>query len=171
MPRSIIDKQLALGRQRVTMCDIFYRLEESARKDYCPWMSDAEFADAVVIILRIAQRHISGRLPTESELARSTGIPRNTLRRKLKAFAAHGMIEKDGHRLALHAAYFNQPHMIAGFRRRLKMLRDMSGQILETVDWETLVKSDRRSDHSAHPVAPDFHHRTRRVRTGRQDNP
>jgi hypothetical protein len=140
MPRSIVDKRIAYGRQRLMLCDIVYRLEGSAREDYCPWMSDAEFCDTVAILFSMAQHHLNGRLPSTSEMSRSTGIPQMTLYGKLNGLMEHGMIEQDGRRhYSLHPEYFNKPHMIAGFRRRLTMLRNMSGKIFETMDWQTLI--------------------------------
>jgi hypothetical protein len=143
MPRRILEKHLALAQQRLSMLESFYQMVSDARSDYCPWMSDAEFAETAIIIKRIADRHLRGEMPTESMLSRLTGIPRQTLHRKLMPLVKRGVLVRDGHRFAIAPEYFNKPQMIAGFRRRLLMLRETTDVILQTVDWRALAQHEQ----------------------------
>jgi DNA-binding IclR family transcriptional regulator len=126
------------------MVQIAYAMVAEARSDFMPDTSVGEFAEAIIIIKAIAEEHLLGEMPTESKLARSTNIPRQTVRRKLAALVERGALVRNGHRYALRPEFYNTPRAIAGFYRRLHTLRAITDTILESIDWKVLPENEHR---------------------------
>jgi DNA-binding IclR family transcriptional regulator len=141
MPKAIIDKEIALARQRLSMCEIAFMMVADARDDFMPEMSVPEFAETISIIKMVAEEHLLGVMPTASKLSRLTDIPRQTLHRKLSALVERGALVRRGNRFALCPQFYNHSHQIAGFYRRLRTIRAISDAILETVNWKKLTQS------------------------------
>jgi hypothetical protein len=122
MPKSSIHA-FHLGKQRHALVSLVIRLCETARDDGFPDMTTCDFFMAMLILERMYEQNQRGREASASELSRSTGIPRTTMRRKLRDLARRGAIERRGHRFVITSSFFNSPFMMRGFGRRSLMVK------------------------------------------------
>jgi hypothetical protein len=121
-PRAIVD-DIKIIKQRHAMATLLIRMTETCRDDFFPNLPVWDFFMLMVIIDRIYLQHEMGRAPTESELARVTQIPRQTLHRKLQELVKKwGALTQDGRRYVLKPEFMNSDCMIEGFRKRRYML-------------------------------------------------
>jgi DNA-binding transcriptional ArsR family regulator len=130
MPKSSIHA-FHLGKQRHALVRLVIRLCETARDDGFPDMATWDFFMAMLILERMYEQNQRGREASASELSRSTGIPRTTMRRKLRDLARRGAIERRGHRFVITSSFFNSPFMLRGFRRRSLMVKQISAKLGE----------------------------------------
>lgn len=119
---TIIDT-LQLGCQRYTLMEAIVTLTESYRSDYLPGSSTWDVFGLVLICQRMLAMHAVGRAASASALARSTGIPRTTMLRKLAKLKKIGAIEQRDPRYLISTAYLNRSKALQGFKRRVAILR------------------------------------------------
>lgn len=131
MPRSAA-AQLILGKQRNALMEIVARYLESARDDYLPGESLSDFITCILVVHKMHDMHRLGREATATALSRALGTPRTTLLGKLARLKKRGIIEQNGSRFMLSPAYLNQPHILLGFKRRLRALRGGTEKLSET---------------------------------------
>lgn len=121
MPKSISNEML-LGPQRNAMAELCIRLVESIRNDYFPGVKTCEAFELIMIVHRMFDMHAVGRAASASALARSTGIPRSTVQRRMSQLKQMGAVEPQGPRFLLSVSYMNKPNILEGFKRRVNML-------------------------------------------------
>jgi DNA-binding transcriptional ArsR family regulator len=130
MPKSSVHAFL-LGKQRHAVVSLIIRLCESARDDGFPDLTTWDFFMSMLILERMYEQNQRGREASASELSRSTGIPRTTMRRKLRDLTRRGAIERRSHRFVITPSFFNTPFMMRGFRRRSLMVKRASAKLAE----------------------------------------
>jgi biotin operon repressor len=119
---TIIDA-LQLGRQRYALTEAIVRLTESYRDDYLPGTSTWDTFALILICQKMLAMHAVGREASASALARSIGMPRTTVLRKLAQLKKVGAIEQHGPRYLMATSYLNRPIALQGFKRRAAILR------------------------------------------------
>jgi hypothetical protein len=124
--------QLILGKQRHALMDLIARYLESARDDYLPGESLSDFVTCILIVHKMHDMHQLGREATASALSRALRTPRTTLLGKLAHLKKIGVIKQNGSRFVLSPAYLNQPHILLGFKRRLRSVRGGTRKLTET---------------------------------------
>jgi hypothetical protein len=117
MTKDIID-DIILGKQRYAMADLVVQLVESAKADMLPFTTSWEFFQHITIIRRMYELHERGEEASDSDLSRSTAIPRPTMQRRLRDLSEFGAVERRGHRYVLSPGFFNSEFMLRGFRLR-----------------------------------------------------
>jgi DNA-binding transcriptional MocR family regulator len=128
MPQIIVDA-IDLGPSRFTMVDAIVRLIESVRQDFDP---DAKTWDTFINLLilhRMWATHRNGRLASAAGIAKSIGMPRSTVVRRLGHLQKRGAIERRGTRYALVPQFINSPAGVTdsgtrGFKRRVARWRE-----------------------------------------------
>jgi hypothetical protein len=113
----------SLAAQRRVMAERCISFVESARDDFFPGIPRWEALMLFIIIHRLLRINEAGRAANASELARATGIPRTTMKRKLACLKRMGFIERLGSRVVLATEQVNKPHMLHGFWGRLDKVR------------------------------------------------
>jgi hypothetical protein len=124
--------QLILGKQRHALMELIARYLESARDDYLPGESLSDFVTCILIVHKMHDMHQLGREATASALSRALRTPRTTLLSKLAHLKKTGVIKQNGSRYVLSAAYLNQPHILLGFKRRLRSVGGGTRKLTET---------------------------------------
>jgi hypothetical protein len=123
-PKMIVAK-LLLGKERRAIGQMIIRLVESTRDDFFPGMPIQDFIVALLLLDGVYEQNERGREASASGLARTTGIPRATVQRRLieldKKWHA---IEQRRHRYVLNLTFFNAPLTMRGMPSRwLKIKR------------------------------------------------
>jgi Winged helix-turn-helix DNA-binding len=129
MPKSISNEML-LGPQRNAMAELCIRLVECIRNDYFPGVKTCEAFELIVIVHRMFDMHAVGRSASASALARSTGIPRSTVQRRMSQLKLMGVVEPRGPRFLLSVSYMNKPNIFQGYKRRVDMLEHTPEKLL-----------------------------------------
>jgi hypothetical protein len=133
MPRTAI-KQLFSGKQRHMMAETFVHIIEGCRDDYFPGETLENVVSFVLIIEKMIDINEAGREATASDLSRSIGIPRATLRRKLARLKVWGMIRQRGPRFVISPEGLNHPIMLRGYRDRLVLLTSATKKMVEMTE-------------------------------------
>jgi biotin operon repressor len=126
MPTRQILEEIKAGRQRYKMADTVVRLCEGFRADYMPSMKTWEAFVLLLILRKMLDQHVHGQPANASTLARSLGMPRTTVQRRLAQLKQIGAIKQHGSRFAVLSSYMNAPQMLLGFEHRRDMVRSAS---------------------------------------------
>ena len=123
MTKNILDA-IHLGPSRFTMADAVVRLIESVRQDLDPELKTWQTFVNLLIMHRMWAAHRNGQLASASGIARSIGMPRSTVLRRLQRLEKKRAVERRGTRYAIVPEYFNSPHCVTdsgtkGFKRRV----------------------------------------------------
>jgi hypothetical protein len=111
------------GDERCTMADLVLKVVNSFRDDWFPDQNTWESLQFAMIMLSMYQIHLVGRAPSASDVARSTGMPRPTVQRKLAKLKKIGYVNQYGSRFELSIDGLNQPRLLDGFRKRLGIVK------------------------------------------------
>src|SRR5215469_11876179 len=87
-----------LHAQRLIVVGLSLRIVELNRDSYLPGVCLPDAALLLMILIKIFDAQMRGRLTTASALARALEMPRPTLYRRLRQLITHGLVEKDGAR-------------------------------------------------------------------------
>jgi hypothetical protein len=106
------------------MVETLVRLVESARQDFGPELKTWETFVNLLIIHRMWAVHRNGRLASAAGIAKSIGMPRSTVLRRLRALEKQGAVERKEARYAIVPEFINSPRGVAdlgtkGFKRRV----------------------------------------------------
>jgi biotin operon repressor len=118
-----------LGQQRYALVEAIVRLTESYRDDYLPGSTTWDAFALVLICQKMLAMHAVGREASASSLARSSGMPRTTVLRRLAQLKKIGAVEQHGRRYLMSSAYLNRPVALQGFKRRLAILRKTAEEL------------------------------------------
>jgi hypothetical protein len=129
-PKFNIDA-VAFGKERGAMWALVQQLGLTYRDDWFPGTSRWEALQLSLIMLCLWEFHLlTGGAQSISSLARSSGIPRAAVHRKLTTLKRLGYVEQHGTGFMLSVEGINQEHLIQGFKRRLSIIRTMLAKTL-----------------------------------------
>jgi predicted transcriptional regulator len=123
MPPEVILERIARWHERTAMADLCIRLVQSVGRDYFPGASTCDAFEMLLILHAMFEIHTAGRFATASALARSTGISRSTIQRRMSQLTKLGAIERNGTRFLLSVSYLNKPAILEGFKRRVDIVK------------------------------------------------
>ena len=125
------------GNERHSLVHLIIRLIDSYRQEFVPNLSKCAAFELLLIVDKMLHLHEAGRPATASALARSTGIPRSTVQRRLLHLIKSGLGEQNGTHFSMSPPFLNQPMIVEGFQRRVLMVVDVAQTKLSTVGNET----------------------------------
>ena len=124
-PPKMIIEHLVFRKERKAIAHTIVRVLETTRDDFFPSMTTQDFVLALSLLEAIYEQNERGFEASASGLARATGYPRGTVRRKLQDLDKKWhAIEQRGHRYVLNAAFFNSEQT---FSRALSRWRKIKG--------------------------------------------
>jgi hypothetical protein len=123
MPPKVMLERIDRWHERAAMADLCIRLVQSIGRDYFPGAKTCDAFEMLVILNAMFEIHTAGRFATATALARSTGISRSKLQRRMGELAKLGAIERNGTRFLLSVSYLNKPGILEGFKRRVDIVR------------------------------------------------
>jgi hypothetical protein len=123
MPPEVILERIDRWHERTAMADLCIRLVQSVGRDYFPGARTCDAFEMLLILHAMFEIHTAGRLATASVLARSTGISRPTVQRRMRELTKLGAIERNGTRFLLSVSYLNKPAILEGFKRRVDIVK------------------------------------------------
>lgn len=118
-----------LAKERNVLWLTIFKIMESLRDDYLPGEPFYAAFTKIIICHRMFQVYYrTGRGASASDLSRHTGVPRETVTRKLKELERQGIIEQQGlRRYVPHLPYFDTPEGFVRFEKRRAMLFEALG--------------------------------------------
>jgi predicted transcriptional regulator len=131
MPPKVMLERIERWHERTAMADLCIRLVQSIGRDYFPGARTCDAFEMLVILNAMFEMHTAGRFATASALARSTGISRSTVQRRIGKLTKLGAIERNGTRFLLSVSYLNKPGILEGFKRRVDVVKDAPKKL----DW------------------------------------
>jgi hypothetical protein len=117
-----IPTAVVLGRERNALGDLCISLIESIRDDYFPGAPLRETIELMLVMKKIFDMHAVGRATSASALARSTGLARSTVQRRLGYLIKLRAVEKRGTQFVTCVPYVNRSSAVEGFKRRVDIV-------------------------------------------------
>jgi IclR helix-turn-helix domain len=115
-------------KQRNDMWVALFQIIESLRDDYLPGEPFYAAFTKIVIVHSMFHPYLRyGRASSVTEISRRTGIPRQTVVRKLAELAEQSLVEARGRSYVPAASFFNQPGSTRKFEKRRAMLKRALG--------------------------------------------
>lgn len=115
-------------KHRNDMWVALFQIMESLRDDYLPGEPFYAAFTKIIIVHSMFQPYLRyGRASSVTEISRRTGVPRQTVVRKLAELVQQGIVEARGRRYVPVASFFNQPGSTRKFAKRRAMLKQALG--------------------------------------------
>ena len=117
MPKSLINS-VKMGRQRYVMAETIVSVCEGFGAEAMPGLKVWDVFPLIVILRKMADNSLHRRSSNATSLARTLGMPRTTVQRRLTQLKRMGAVEQHGVRYTVVATFLNHPKQVEGFKRR-----------------------------------------------------
>jgi hypothetical protein len=135
-----------LVKERNDLWVTLFKVLESLRDDYLPGEPFYQAFTKILIMHIMFQPFIrSGRGSSVSDLSRRSGIPRQTVARKLEELTQQGIAEQRGRLYVPIPSYFNGPGSTLKLERRRVMLRQSLGEPCTTCPASKLQQGSKKN--------------------------
>jgi len=117
MPKSLINS-IIMGQSRYLMAETVVSLCDGFRADNMPGLKVWDAFPLLVILCKMVDNSVHRRSSNATSLARTLGMPRTTVQRRLTQLKQIGAVQQHGARYQVVATFMNQPKRVEGFKRR-----------------------------------------------------
>jgi DNA-binding transcriptional ArsR family regulator len=114
-------------QQRHLMWVGLFRAMESVGNDYLPGEPFYQAFTKIIIVHSMFYSALNGRTTSVSEISRRSGVPRQTVVRKLAELTKKGIVEQRGRRYIPVLSFFNQAGATRRFEKRRALLKQALG--------------------------------------------
>lgn len=110
-------------KKRAALWDAMWRYMDAIHDDYLPSEPFYQAFTKMLIVNTMFHSFQRGQTSSVTEIARRSGVPRQTVVRKLAELTNQGIVERRGRRYIPIASFFNRPGSTLRFRKRRAIIK------------------------------------------------